>query len=66
MPDVAVGVVLLAVSLLVLCSCLLLIVRLLSSMLKGQVAAMVTQILNTGQQQQRVGVCGSACCSCGC
>lgn len=48
MPDVAVGVILLALSLLVLCSCLVLIVKLLSSMLKGQVAAVVKQILNTG------------------
>lgn len=47
-PDVAVGVILLALSLLVLCSCLLLLVRLLSSMLKGRVAAVVKQILNTG------------------
>lgn len=48
LPDLAVGLILLALSLLVLCSCLLLIVKLLNSMLKGQVAAIIKRILNTG------------------
>lgn len=53
LTDLAVGLILLALSLLVLCSCLVLIVKLLNSMLKGQVATVVKQILNTGQQQQQ-------------
>ncbi|KAM7394162.1 hypothetical protein PAMP_020980 [Pampus punctatissimus] len=48
LPDLAVGMILLALSLLVLCSCLVLIVKLLNSMLKGQVAAVIKKILNTG------------------
>ncbi|XP_040002849.1 sodium-dependent phosphate transport protein 2B-like [Xiphias gladius] len=47
LPDQAVGLILLALSLLVLCSCLVLIVKLLNSMLKGQVAAVIKKILNT-------------------
>lgn len=49
LPDLAVGLILLALSLLVLCSCLVLIVKLLNSMLKGQVAAVIKKILNTGE-----------------
>ncbi|KAM6940578.1 solute carrier family 34 member 2a [Xenentodon cancila] len=45
--DLAAGLILLATSLLVLCSCLVLIVKLLNSMLKGQVAAVIKKILNT-------------------
>ncbi|XP_059184803.1 solute carrier family 34 member 2a [Centropristis striata] len=47
LPDLAVGLILLALSLLVLCSCLILIVKLLNSMLKGQVALVIKKILNT-------------------
>ncbi|XP_037115165.1 sodium-dependent phosphate transport protein 2B-like isoform X2 [Syngnathus acus] len=47
LSDLAVGLILLALSLLVLCSCLLLIVKLLNSMLKGQVAMIIKKILNT-------------------
>ncbi|CAJ1052115.1 solute carrier family 34 member 2a [Xyrichtys novacula] len=47
LPDLAVGLILLAASLLVLCSCLILIVKLLNSMLKGQVATVIKKILNT-------------------
>ncbi|XP_068448049.1 LOW QUALITY PROTEIN: solute carrier family 34 member 2a [Clinocottus analis] len=47
LSDLAVGMILLALSLLVLCSCLILIVKLLNSMLKGQVAAVIKKILNT-------------------
>lgn len=47
LPDLAVGLILLALSLLVLCSCLILIVKLLNSMLKGQVASVIKRILNT-------------------
>ncbi|KAA8589679.1 hypothetical protein FQN60_013044 [Etheostoma spectabile] len=41
LPDLAVGLILLALSLLVLCTCLILIVKLLNSMLKGQVAVVI-------------------------
>uniref|UniRef100_A0A3B5AC33 Sodium-dependent phosphate transport protein 2B n=1 Tax=Stegastes partitus TaxID=144197 RepID=A0A3B5AC33_9TELE len=47
LPDLAVGLILLALSLLVLCSCLVLIVKLLNSMLKGQVAVVIKKVLNT-------------------
>ncbi|XP_071361373.1 solute carrier family 34 member 2a [Trachinotus anak] len=47
LSDLFVGLILLALSLLVLCSCLVLIVKLLNSMLKGQVAAVIKKILNT-------------------
>ncbi|XP_041840253.1 solute carrier family 34 member 2a [Melanotaenia boesemani] len=47
LPDMAVGLILLALSLLVLCSCLILIVKLLNSMLKGQVAVVIKKIINT-------------------
>ncbi|CAL8252118.1 unnamed protein product [Merluccius merluccius] len=47
LPDMAVGLILLGMSLLVLCSCLILIVKLLNSMLKGQVAVVIKSVLNT-------------------
>ncbi|KAG7514172.1 sodium-dependent phosphate transport protein 2B-like [Solea senegalensis] len=47
LPDLAVGLILLAMSLLVLCTCLILIVKLLNSMLKGQVAVIIKKVLNT-------------------
>nr|XP_033804049.1 sodium-dependent phosphate transport protein 2B isoform X2 [Geotrypetes seraphini] len=47
LPDLAVGLILLALSLLVLCTCLILIVKLLNSMLKGQVASVIKKIINT-------------------
>ncbi|KAM3864759.1 sodium-dependent phosphate transport protein 2B-like [Diretmus argenteus] len=47
LPDVAVGLILLTLSLLVLCSCVVLIVKLLNTMLKGQVAVVIKKILNT-------------------
>ncbi|XP_019733926.1 sodium-dependent phosphate transport protein 2B-like isoform X2 [Hippocampus comes] len=47
LPDLAVGLILLALSLFVLCSCLILIVKLLNSMLKGQVALVIKKVLNT-------------------
>ncbi|XP_053273530.1 solute carrier family 34 member 2a [Pleuronectes platessa] len=47
LSDLAVGLILLALSLFVLCSCLILIVKLLNSMLKGQVASVIKTILNT-------------------
>ncbi|KAG9330210.1 hypothetical protein JZ751_026094 [Albula glossodonta] len=48
LPDLAVGLILLALSLLVLCTCLILIVKMLNSMLKGQVAIVIKKIINTG------------------
>ncbi|GAA6081526.1 solute carrier family 34 member 2a [Tachysurus ichikawai] len=47
LPDLAVGLILLAGSLLVLCICLILIVKLLNSMLRGQVASIIKKIINT-------------------
>ncbi|XP_054607597.1 solute carrier family 34 member 2a isoform X4 [Nothobranchius furzeri] len=47
LTDLAIGLILLALSLLVLCSCLVLIVKLLNSMLKGQVALVIKKIINT-------------------
>jgi len=49
LSDLAVGLILLACSLLILCTCLILIVKLLNSMLKGQVAVVIKKIMNTGQ-----------------
>lgn len=47
LSDLAVGLILLAASLFVLCTCLILIVKLLNSMLKGQVAVVIKKVLNT-------------------
>ncbi|XP_063058691.1 sodium-dependent phosphate transport protein 2A isoform X1 [Engraulis encrasicolus] len=47
LSDLAVGLILLAGSLLVLCSCLVLLVKLLNSLLKGQVARVIQKIINT-------------------
>nr|WBU86605.1 solute carrier family 34 member 2 alpha [Ctenopharyngodon idella] len=47
LSDMAVGLILLACSLLALCTCLILIVKLLNSMLKGQVAVVIKKIMNT-------------------
>lgn len=54
LPDLAVGLILLALSLLVLCTCLILIVKLLNSMLQGQVAVVIKKVLNTGKQKKKV------------
>ncbi|XP_059197387.1 solute carrier family 34 member 2b isoform X1 [Centropristis striata] len=47
LPDLAVGLILLALSLFILCTCLILIVKLLNSMLQGQVAVVIKKVLNT-------------------
>ncbi|NP_571699.1 solute carrier family 34 member 2a [Danio rerio] len=47
LSDLAVGLILLAGSLLILCTCLICIVKLLNSMLKGQVAVVIKKIVNT-------------------
>ncbi|CAG5871701.1 unnamed protein product [Menidia menidia] len=46
LSDLAIGLILLACSLLVLCSCLVLLVKLLHSLLKGQVASIINSVLN--------------------
>ncbi|MEE6504723.1 hypothetical protein FKM82_005315 [Ascaphus truei] len=46
LPDIAVGFILLTASLLVLCTCLILIVKLLNSVLKGQIAQVIKKIIN--------------------
>lgn len=48
LTDLAVGLILLAASLLVLCSCLVLIVKLLNSTLRGRVAQAVRTVINAG------------------
>ncbi|KAM9332826.1 sodium-dependent phosphate transport protein 2A-like [Pholidichthys leucotaenia] len=47
LSDVGIGLILLACSLLGLCSCLILLVKLLNSLLKGQVASAISNIVNT-------------------
>ncbi|KAF3693845.1 Sodium-dependent phosphate transport protein 2A [Channa argus] len=47
LSDLAVGLILLAASLAVLCTCLLLLVKLLNSLLKGQVAKVIHEVINT-------------------
>ncbi|KAL3972911.1 ADP-ribosylation factor GTPase-activating protein 2/3 [Sarotherodon galilaeus] len=47
MSDLTVGLILLVTSLAVLCTCLLLLVKLLNSLLKGQVAKAIHKIINT-------------------
>ncbi|XP_026135711.1 sodium-dependent phosphate transport protein 2A-like [Carassius auratus] len=47
LSDLAVGLILLASSLMVLCTCLLLIVKVLNSVLKGQVAKVIEGVINT-------------------
>ncbi|XP_023654105.1 sodium-dependent phosphate transport protein 2B-like [Paramormyrops kingsleyae] len=47
LPDLAVGLILLALSLLLLCTCLILIVKILNSVLKGQVALAIRKVINT-------------------
>ncbi|XP_071762810.2 sodium-dependent phosphate transport protein 2A-like [Centroberyx gerrardi] len=47
LSDLAIGLILLVCSLLVLCSCLILLVKLLNSLLKGQVASAINTVINT-------------------
>ncbi|XP_050649156.1 sodium-dependent phosphate transport protein 2A isoform X2 [Macaca thibetana thibetana] len=48
LPDLAVGLILLAGSLVLLCTCLILLVKMLNSLLKGQVAKVIQKVINTG------------------
>lgn len=54
MIDLAVGLILMGLSLLILCTCLILIVKLLNSMLKGQVAVVIKKVLNTGTNKTQL------------
>ena len=57
------GLVLLAGSLVVLCTCLILLVKLLNSLLKGQVAKAIQKVINTGEwDRDRRGVSGMGPC----
>ncbi|XP_041846266.1 sodium-dependent phosphate transport protein 2A-like [Melanotaenia boesemani] len=47
LSDLTVGLILLAASLVVLCTCLLLLVKLLNSLLQGQVARIIHKVINT-------------------
>ncbi|XP_066200677.1 sodium-dependent phosphate transport protein 2A isoform X2 [Saccopteryx leptura] len=47
LPDLAVGLILLAGSLVLLCTCLILLVKMLNSLLKGQVAKIIQKVINT-------------------
>lgn len=49
LPDLAVGLILLAGSLVLLCTCLILLVKMLNSLLKGQVAKVIQTVINTGE-----------------
>ena len=56
LSDLSVGLILLAGSLAVLCACLVLLVKLLNSLLQGQVAKVIQKVINTGGCQGR-GLC---------
>uniref|UniRef100_A0A8C5N4I9 Sodium-dependent phosphate transport protein 2A n=1 Tax=Leptobrachium leishanense TaxID=445787 RepID=A0A8C5N4I9_9ANUR len=47
LPDLAVGLILLAGSLVTLCTCLVMLVKILNSILKGQVAKAIKKVINT-------------------
>uniref|UniRef100_A0A8D0L9B5 Sodium-dependent phosphate transport protein 2B n=1 Tax=Sphenodon punctatus TaxID=8508 RepID=A0A8D0L9B5_SPHPU len=47
LPDLGIGLILLALSLIVLCTCLVLIVKLLNSVLKGQMSNVIKKTFNT-------------------
>lgn len=48
LSDLSIGLILLACSLLVLCSCLILLVKVLNSLLKGRVASAINKVVNAG------------------
>lgn len=54
LPDLAVGLILLAGSLVLLCTCLILLVKMLNSLLKGQVAKVIQKVINTGEPKKWV------------
>lgn len=49
LPDLAVGLLLLAASLIMLCACLIMLVKMLNSVLKGHVAKAIQKVINTGR-----------------
>lgn len=49
LPDLFVGLILLVTSLLVLCGCLVTIVKLLGSVLQGQLSVVIKKTINTGR-----------------
>ncbi|KAM4877979.1 sodium-dependent phosphate transport protein 2C [Thomomys bottae] len=55
LTDLAVGCILLAGSLLVLCACLVLIIKLLNSLLRGRIAQAVRTVINAGWRDPRLG-----------
>ncbi|XP_068187120.1 sodium-dependent phosphate transport protein 2A-like isoform X2 [Antennarius striatus] len=55
LSDVSIGLILLACSLVTLCCCLILMVKLLSSLLRGQVAGAINKVVNTGYVSLLVG-----------
>lgn len=64
LSDMVVGLILLALSLLVLCTCLVLTVKLLSSLLRGQLASVIKRVINTGEKLHSLCLCSStAVCS---
>lgn len=52
LTDLAVGFILLAGSLLVLCACLVLLVKLLNSVLQGRIAQAVRTVINAGRCEE--------------
>ncbi|CAB1421144.1 unnamed protein product [Pleuronectes platessa] len=63
LSDLTVGLILLAASLVVLCSCLLLLVKLLNTLLKGNVAKVIHKVINTDLPYP-YGIRGHVCGSC--
>lgn len=56
LSDLAVGFILLAGSLLVLCTCLVLLVKLLNSVLQGRIAQTVRTVINAGRCGEGLGL----------
>lgn len=56
LSDLAVGFILLAGSLLVLCTCLVLLVKLLNSVLQGRIAQAVRTVINAGRCEEGLGL----------
>lgn len=48
LPDLAIGVILVIFSLMALCGCLVMIVKILGSIMQGQVAIVIKKTLHTG------------------
>lgn len=57
LSDLTVGLILLAASLAVLCTCLLLLVKLLNSLLQGQMAKVIHKVINTGGLTLQAFIC---------